>query len=141
MLIDHVDLALHSGLTAITGETGSGKSILLGALGLILGERAEFEALRNADEKCVVEATFQVDEALRSFFAENDLDFEPETIVRREINPAGKSRAFINDTPVTLKVLKDFGSEVVDIHSQLESCVAFSVEPARNKLRCLGFRV
>ncbi len=121
VLIDHVDLSLHSGLTAITGETGSGKSILLGALGLILGERAEFEALRNADEKCVVEATFQVDEALRSFFAENDLDFEPETIVRREINPAGKSRAFINDTPVTLKVLKDFGSELVDIHSQLES--------------------
>lgn len=130
VLIDHVDLPLLNGLTAITGETGSGKSILLGALGLILGERAEHEALRNADAKCIVEASFSLDESRKPFFAENDLDFEFETVVRREITPAGKSRAFINDTPVTLKVLKDFGSEVVDIHSQLET----------SRLRDKGFR-
>ncbi|MGF1564098.1 MAG: DNA repair protein RecN [Flavobacteriales bacterium] len=130
VLIDHVDLPLLNGLTAITGETGSGKSILLGALGLILGERAEHEALRNVDAKCIVEASFALDESLKPFFIENDLDFEALTIVRREITPAGKSRAFINDTPVTLKVLKDFGSEVVDIHSQLET----------SRLREKGFR-
>lgn len=121
VLIEHVDLPLLDGLTAITGETGSGKSILLGALGLILGERADHETLRDANAKCIVEATFVLDDAFRSFFLQNDLDFERESIVRREITPSGKSRAFINDTPVTLKTLRDFGCEVVDIHSQLES--------------------
>lgn len=121
VLIDEVELHLNPGLTTITGETGSGKSILLGALGLILGDRAETDALRDQHNKCIVEANFTVDGSLRDFFELNELDFEAETIVRREIIPSGKSRAFLNDTPVTLKLLKEFGAQVIDIHSQMES--------------------
>ncbi len=120
-LIDSTDLVLSPGLTVLTGETGSGKSILLGALHLILGERADLSVLRKPDEKCIVEATFSLGEQHRAFLHANDLDFEIETIVRREISPAGKSRAFINDTPVNLKTLRAFGDRVVDIHSQLET--------------------
>lgn len=121
VLIDTTELVLSPGLTVLTGETGSGKSILLGALHLILGERADLNVLRKPEEKCIVEATFTLGEQHRDFLLANDLDFEPETIVRREISPAGKSRAFINDTPVNLKVLRAFGDRIVDIHSQLET--------------------
>lgn len=121
VLIDEVIIDFSEGLSVLTGETGSGKSILLGALNLILGERADLDTLRNDSEKCVVEATFAVSASLQAFFESEDLDFEPETIVRREISPVGKSRAFINDTPVNLKTLKAFGALVVDIHSQMEN--------------------
>jgi DNA repair protein RecN (Recombination protein N) len=118
-LIKDLDVELEDGLTIITGETGAGKSILLGALSLILGSRADTSVLLEKNEKCVVEGTFQVDEYdLAEFFSANELDYEILTILRREINPAGKSRAFINDTPVTLNVLKEFGDRLIDIHSQ-----------------------
>lgn len=118
-LIKDLDVELEDGLTIITGETGAGKSILLGALSLILGSRADTSVLLEKNEKCVVEGTFRVDEYdLAEFFSANELDYENLTILRREINPAGKSRAFINDTPVTLSVLKEFGDRLIDIHSQ-----------------------
>jgi len=121
-LIDQVNLQFKSGFTAITGETGSGKSILLGAFGLLLGERAEAKSIRKSDSKCVVEATFHLAGCnLDSFFEEHDLDYEENTVVRREIAAGGKSRAFINDTPVQLNVLKILGSRLVDIHSQHEN--------------------
>lgn len=118
-LIRELDLKLENGLTIITGETGAGKSILLGALALILGSRADTSVLLDENEKCIVEGTFNVSEyGLKDFFSNNDLDYEPVTILRREINPAGKSRAFINDTPVTINILKDLGDRLIDIHSQ-----------------------
>lgn len=121
VLIDKVDLRLGAGLTAITGETGSGKSILLGALTLILGERADLSTLRNQSDKCVLEATFRLSKAFAPLFELHDLDFDADTIIRREISATGKSRSFINDTPVNLKVLKVFGERLVDIHSQMET--------------------
>jgi len=103
----------------ITGETGAGKSILLGALSLLLGKRADPGVLMDKTQKCVVEATFDISKLeLGEFFAENDLDYDAQTMIRREIVPSGKSRAFINDTPVTLSLLKDLGERLVDIHSQ-----------------------
>jgi len=118
-LIHRLDLQLSPGLTVITGETGAGKSIILGALGLILGQRADTGVLLDKAQKCVVEGTFDIQEQhLNHFFQENDIDFDTHCIVRREINPAGKSRAFINDTPVNLNQLKAFGDMLVDIHSQ-----------------------
>jgi len=118
-LIKDLDIALDEGLTIITGETGAGKSILLGALSLILGNRADTSVLLEKDEKCVVEGTFKIDDYdLADFFSSNELDYEPVTILRREINPTGKSRAFINDTPVTINLLKDLGDRLIDIHSQ-----------------------
>lgn len=118
-LIKELDVEFESGLTIITGETGAGKSILLGALSLILGTRADTTVLLDKNEKCVVEGTFGIDEVeLGDFFVSNDLDFEPVTTLRREINPAGKSRAFINDTPVTVNLLKELGDHLIDIHSQ-----------------------
>lgn len=118
-LIKDLDVELEDGLTIITGETGAGKSILLGALSLILGARADSSVLLEKNEKCVVEGTFRIDEYdLSEFFAANELDYEPVTILRREINPAGKSRAFINDTPVTINLLKELGDRLIDIHSQ-----------------------
>ena len=110
------------GLTIITGETGAGKSIILGALGLILGNRADSSTLLDKSRKCIVEGTFTIiDESLKIFFENNDLDFSKETVLRREVSPNGRSRAFINDTPVTLDLLKDLGSEIIDIHSQHQS--------------------
>jgi DNA repair protein RecN (Recombination protein N) len=104
-LIKSLDLELEKGLTIITGETGAGKSILLGALSLILGSRADVSVLLEKNKKCIVEGSFRIDGyELNDFFEVNELDFEPLTIIRREINPAGKSRGFINDTPVTLTV-------------------------------------
>jgi DNA repair protein RecN (Recombination protein N) len=120
-LIRELEVDFSDGFTVITGETGSGKSILLGALNLILGKRADSTILLNKSRKCLVEATFNIMNCkLEPFFTENDLDYEDQTIIRREINPAGKSRAFINDTPVNLFVLKDIGERLIDIHSQGE---------------------
>ena len=118
-LIRELDLTLDKGLTIITGETGAGKSILLGALSLILGSRADSSVLLDKKQKCIVEGTFRIDDYdLQDFFRSNDLDFENPAILRREINTAGKSRAFINDTPVTVNVLKELGDRLIDIHSQ-----------------------
>jgi len=118
-LIKELDVELDNGLTIITGETGAGKSILLGALSLILGNRADSSVLLDKNEKCIVEGTFRIDEYdLNDFFISNELDYEGVTSLRREINPAGKSRAFINDTPVTINVLKELGDRLIDIHSQ-----------------------
>jgi len=118
-LIKDLDVELEEGLTIITGETGAGKTILLGALSLILGNRADTSVLLDKNEKCVVEGTFRLDEYdLSDFFTSNELDYGPVTILRREINPAGKSRAFINDTPVTVNLLKELGDRLIDIHSQ-----------------------
>jgi DNA repair protein RecN (Recombination protein N) len=118
-LIKELDVEFETGLTIITGETGAGKSILLGALSLILGTRADTTVLLDKNEKCVVEGTFRIDEYdLNDFFTSNELDFEAYTTIRREISPAGKSRAFINDTPVTVNLLKELGDHLLDIHSQ-----------------------
>jgi DNA repair protein RecN (Recombination protein N) len=118
-LIKDLDVELENGLTIITGETGAGKTILLGALALILGNRADSSVLLEKEEKCIVEGTFRIEEYdLEEFYISNELDYEPVTILRREINPAGKSRAFINDTPVTVNLLKDLGDRLIDIHSQ-----------------------
>ncbi|MDZ7849158.1 MAG: AAA family ATPase [Owenweeksia sp.] len=118
-LIDQLDLELNRGLSVITGETGAGKSIILGALGLILGRRADLKSLRNPEKKCVVEGSFKLDEArFSSFFEAHDLDFEQPCIFRREISPSGKSRAFINDTPVTLHILNGLSEQIIDVHSQ-----------------------
>lgn len=118
-LIRELEIEPCDGLTIITGETGAGKSILLGALSLILGTRADSSAVLDSSDKCIVEGSFMIEDYdLEDFFRTNDLDFEPLTLLRREINPAGKSRAFINDTPVTLNVLKDLGDRLIDIHSQ-----------------------
>lgn len=121
-IISELEMEIDSGMNIITGETGAGKSILLGALGLVLGERADTKVLYNADEKCVVEAQFDISKyTLKPFFEVNDLDAEPHTIVRREIAQNGKSRAFINDTPVTLTVLKQLGEALVNLHNQHET--------------------
>lgn len=118
-LIRTLDIEFENGLTIITGETGAGKSILLGALSLILGTRADTGVLLDKSEKCIVEGSFRVDDYdLESFFENYGLDYETTSILRREINPAGKSRAFINDTPVTINVLKELGDRLIDIHSQ-----------------------
>jgi DNA repair protein RecN (Recombination protein N) len=118
-LIKELDVELENGLTIITGETGAGKSILLGALSLILGTRADSSVLLDKSEKCIVEGTFRIEEyELNEFFISNELDYATVTTLRREINPAGKSRAFINDTPVTVNLLKDLGDKLIDIHSQ-----------------------
>jgi DNA repair protein RecN (Recombination protein N) len=118
-LIDSVDLELDKGLNIITGETGAGKSIMLGALSLILGQRAETKYFFNQAKKCVIEGQFFLsDSALKPVFEDNDIDFHEETILRREISTDGKSRAFINDTPVTLTLMKTVGEQLIDIHSQ-----------------------
>lgn len=121
-LITSLEVEFHSGLNSVTGETGAGKSIILGALGLILGNRADMSALKNHEEKCIVEGVFDVERYnLSSFFDKNDLDYDKLTIIRREITPSGKSRAFINDTPVNLKVLRELSLRLIDIHSQHQS--------------------
>jgi DNA repair protein RecN (Recombination protein N) len=118
-LIQELTIDLRSGLTIITGETGAGKSIVLGALSMLLGERADLSVLRDSSKKCIVEAAFNTEDYdLHDFFLEHDLDEEAICMLRREINPAGKSRAFINDTPVNLSQLKELGSRLIDIHSQ-----------------------
>ncbi|MBQ3844471.1 MAG: DNA repair protein RecN [Bacteroidales bacterium] len=121
-LIDSLSIAFDDGFSVITGETGAGKSILLGALGFVLGDRSDSSIMLDETKKCAVEATFIVDnERFKPFFEENDLDFEEELILRRELSPTKKSRAFINDTPVTAQQLKELGNQLVDIHSQHDS--------------------
>lgn len=118
-LIEKASLDFNEGFTVITGETGSGKSILLGALALILGERANYSVIRDKDKKTIVEAEFQIaNYTLESFFTEHDLDYNPETIIRREINAEGRSRAFVNDSPVQLSILKELTGKLIHIHSQ-----------------------
>ena len=118
-LIDSIEMSFNSGMTSITGETGAGKSILLGGLSLVLGSRVDNSKIINKQTKCFVEATFDINEYdLNSFFDLNSLDYEKETILRREVIPSGKSRAFINDTPVNLDVLSKLGNTLIDIHSQ-----------------------
>jgi DNA repair protein RecN (Recombination protein N) len=121
-LLEEVTIGFDKSLTVITGETGAGKSIMLGALGLVLGERADMAVLRDKQKKCIVEASFLIDSySLENFFTENELDYEAETTIRREIAPDGKSRAFINDTPVNLNVLKSLSQFLIDVHSQHET--------------------
>ena len=121
-LIDALDIHFPNGLTIITGETGAGKSIILGALGLIMGDRADTKALYDPSTKCVIEGRFQVGNyGLQAFFEENDLDYEKELIIRREITPSGKSRAFVNDTPANLKVLQQISAVLVDLHQQFDT--------------------
>lgn len=127
-LIDSLEITLNTGLQVITGETGAGKSIILGALRLILGERADTKSIQQADAKSVVEAEFSLNESFKNFFEENDLDFENQTIIRREILPTGKSRAFVNDVPVTLETLKLLSTKLIDIHSQFETSNLFDEE-------------
>lgn len=127
-LIDQLEINFKKGLQVITGETGAGKSIILGALRLILGERADSKSISDFSTKSVVEAEFKISESLKIFFDENNLDFEVDTIIRREILPSGKSRAFVNDVPVTLDVLKELSERLIDIHSQFETSQLFSEE-------------
>jgi DNA repair protein RecN (Recombination protein N) len=118
-LINQLSIDFSSGLSIITGETGAGKSILLGALGLVLGNRADLSSLKDTSRKCIVEAKVSLaNYNLKDFFDKVDLDYEAETIIRREILPSGKSRAFVNDTPVTLSVLNQLRTQLVDVHSQ-----------------------
>jgi DNA repair protein RecN (Recombination protein N) len=119
-LIDELDIELHSGFSVITGETGAGKSIILGAIGLLLGQRADSKAIKSGADKCVIEAHFDLSNyAMEAFFDENEIEFDAaDTIVRRELTAAGKSRSFINDTPVVLSMLKELGEQLVDVHSQ-----------------------
>ncbi len=122
VIIDHLEIDFSASLNMITGETGAGKSILLGALSLILGQRADSKVLHTAGKKCVVEAVFQIKKhKLQSFFEAHELDYDDTTIVRREISESGKSRAFVNDTPVNLQALKDLGEQLVNVHSQHET--------------------
>ena len=118
-LIDKLEVDFSDGLTIITGETGAGKSILLGALGLVAGGRADSQSLQDKTSKCIIEASFSIKNySLKTFFDTNELDYETITNIRREINSEGKSRAFINDTPVTLSQLKELAEYLIDIHSQ-----------------------
>jgi DNA repair protein RecN (Recombination protein N) len=118
-LIESLSVNFKDKLSIITGETGAGKSILLGALGLVLGKRADLTILKNKEDKCIIEAQFSISNySLEVFFEENDVDYDAETIIRREILPNGKSRAFINDTPTTLQVLNKLSEKLIDVHSQ-----------------------
>ena len=123
ILIDHLSIDLSNQLSVITGETGAGKSIIMGALGLILGDRADSSVCREASKKCFIEGIFKLADPKnhQSFFQENEIEFNEELIIRREINAQGKSRAFINDTPVTLTILKDLTSKLVDLHQQFDT--------------------
>ncbi|SFB92940.1 DNA replication and repair protein RecN [Zunongwangia mangrovi] len=121
-MIEDINMNLKPGFTIITGETGAGKSIMLGALGLLLGNRADYSSIKDAAKKCVIEGVFDVSNyGLTNFFEKEDLDYEPKTIIRREILASGKSRAFVNDTPVTLSSLNNLGNYLIDIHSQHET--------------------
>jgi len=121
-LIELLHIDFSGSFSTITGETGAGKSILLGALGLVLGNRADLTSLKDKEQKCVVEAHFKIgDYQLNDFFAQNDMDYEDTTIIRREILPSGKSRAFVNDTPINLQELQQLGEFLIDIHSQQQT--------------------
>ena len=123
ILIDHLSIDLSNQLSVITGETGAGKSIIMGALGLILGDRADSNVCRDDAKKCFIEGVFQLanKNQYTAFFTEHEIDLSDELIIRREISAQGKSRAFINDTPITLNVLKDLTSKLVDLHQQFDT--------------------
>lgn len=119
VLIKSLDLDFKSGFSVITGETGAGKSILLGALGLVLGNRADLKTISDGQEKCVIEAVFDISNYnIKKLFEDNDLDYYDECIFRRELLRSGKSRLFLNDTPVSISILKAIGDKLIDIHSQ-----------------------
>ncbi len=120
-IIEKIEIDFSKGLNIITGETGAGKSILLGALGLIMGNRADTKTLFDTGKKCIIEGTFSIPKHYKSYFEENDIDFEKETHIRREITPSGKSRAFINDTPTNLQILRTLTSTLVDLHQQFDT--------------------
>ena len=129
ILIDSLEIEFDPRLNIITGETGAGKSILLGALGLLLGNKNEGAALRDTQRNCVIEGVFDIAAyGLRPFFEANDLDYADEAVVRRILTPAGKSRAYINDLPVQLTQLREFGSRLIDIHSQHQNLILASEE-------------
>lgn len=118
-LIEKLDINFGSGFSVITGETGAGKSIILGAIGLLLGQRADVKSIRLGASKCVIEARFEIGAyGMRSFFEENELEYEDECILRREVYASGKSRAFINDTPASLVQMRELGEQLIDVHSQ-----------------------
>jgi DNA repair protein RecN (Recombination protein N) len=134
LLIDNLELNFAHGFSVITGETGAGKSIILGAISLLLGKRAETDVMFDKNAKCVIEASFNINNTnVKNIFDENDLDFENITIIRREVIPGGKSRAFINDTPVNLSVLKQISENLLDLHSQHEN-LALSISDYRLKI-------
>ncbi|MBE7630334.1 DNA repair protein RecN [Tenacibaculum piscium] len=148
-LINQLSIDFNKGLSIITGETGAGKSILLGALGLVMGNRADLSSLKNTEKKCIIEAKFEVGEYdLKNIFQEFDIDYEQETIIRREILPSGKSRAFVNDTPVRLSILTTLKTRLIDIHSQHQTAelsdtsFQFSVIDAlaKNKLAIIAYK-
>lgn len=128
-LIRSLQIAFNEGFTAITGETGAGKSIILGALGLLAGQRADTQVLSDKNKKCVIEAVFGIETlGLKKFFDDNDLDYDDNVLIRREILPTAKTRAFINDTPVSLQQLRDFGTKVLDIHSQNQTLTLLNTD-------------
>lgn len=121
-IIDHLEMQFPNGLTIITGETGAGKSILLGALGLLMGDRSDTKSLYDVTQKCIIEGLFEIKHYdLKDFCTENDIDYEEELVIRRELTPAGKSRAFVNDTPVNLKTLQDLSGYLLDVHQQFDT--------------------
>ncbi len=136
-LIEDISIQVNQGFTVITGETGSGKSILLGALGLVLGERADLDAVRDQSKKCVIEVHFEIQNyQLKNLFKELNFDYEDETILRREILPSGKSRAFVNDSPVKLQELKKLGLHLIDIHSQHQT---LAIGQREVQYKCLDY--
>ena len=141
ILIDHLSIDLSNQLSVITGETGAGKSIIMGALGLILGDRADSSVCRDATKKCFIEGIFKLANAKthQSFFQENEIEFNDELIIRREINAQGKSRAFINDTPVTLTILKDLTSKLVDLHQQFDTMALGDTDFQRTVIDALAY--
>ena len=118
-LIEHVEIDFDSGFSVITGETGHGKSVFLGAISMLLGQRSDAKAIREGADRCVIEGVFDIsDLSLDTFFEENELDYDDECIVRREVAASGRSRAFVNDSPVSVAQLKELGARLIDIHSQ-----------------------
>ncbi len=118
-LIEKLDISFDKGFSVITGETGAGKSIILGAIGLLLGQRADVKAIRRGASKCIIEARFDISGyGMRPFFEDNELEYDEECILRREVQASGKSRAFINDTPASLSQVKELGEQLIDVHSQ-----------------------
>ena len=135
-LIEKLDIDFGSGFSVITGETGAGKSIILGAIGLLLGQRADVKSIRRGAAKCVIEARFEIaGYGMQPFFEENELEYEDECILRREVYASGKSRAFINDTPASLVQMKELGEQLIDVHSQHQNLL-LNKEGFGNGSRC-----